>query len=396
MFAQSNPNCPQNRLQALINQSVATNQQILDALARGTGGFTIFNTNDFLAGLNKIANELDQYYILAYVPPSQAHDGTYHKITVNVTRKGVQARHRNGYYDLKSPDLLAGKIEGKTLEALAASSQPGQVPVSLSTPYFYISPGVASVNISLQVPASAIDFEKEKGQFHSKVLVLGMACREDGSVAARFSDTVALDLEKKDVKEFSKGPFNYQHTFNVAPGKYTLKMVLSTGGEKFGKYETALSIAPFDGQHLELSGPALSNAFRPVDQLVASLDSQLLEDQTPLLFQGMEIFIQPGNRFQRSDKVSFYVEVFEPGMQSNVVPRVGVLFNIVDRKTNQKVYSSNTILVNALARSGNPLIPLAQNIPTDSLQAGEYRLEVWARNSAGGASPIRTTDFVLE
>jgi hypothetical protein len=110
----------------------------------------------------------------------------------------------------------------------------------------------------------------------------------------------------------------------------------------------------------------------------------------------MEIFIQPGNRFQRSDKVAFYVEVFEPGMQSNVVPRVGVLFNIVDRKTNQKVYSSNTILVNALARSGNPLIPLAQNIPTDSLQAGEYRLEVWARNSAGGASPIRTTDFVLE
>ena len=201
---------------------------------------------------------------------------------------------------------------------------------------------------------------------------------------------------KKDLKEFSKGPFNYQHTFNVAPGKYTLKLVLSTGGEKFGKYETALNIAPFDGQHLELSGPALSNAFRPVDQLVASLDSQLLEDQTPLLFQGMEVFPQPGNRFQRGDKVSFYVEVFEPLIQSSLAPRVGVLFNIVNRKTNQQVYSSNTILVNALARSGNPLIPLAQEIPTGSLQAGEYRLEVRARNSAGGASSIRTADFVLE
>jgi hypothetical protein len=255
---------------------------------------------------------------------------------------------------------------------------------------------VARVNLSLQVPASAIDFEKEKKDFHSKVNVLGIAYGEDGSVAARFSDTVKLDMEKKDLKEFSKGAFNYQHTFNIAPGKYTLKLVLSTGGEKFGKYETALTIAPFDGQHLELSGPALSDTFRPVDQLVASLDSQLLEDQTPLLFQGMEVFPQAGNRFQRGDKVSFYVEVFEPRMQSAVVPRVGVLFNIVDRKTNQQIYSSNTILVDTFAHPGNPLIPLAQEIPTNSLQAGEYRLEVRARNSAGGASPIRTADFVLE
>jgi hypothetical protein len=75
---------------------------------------------------------------------------------------------------------------------------------------------------------------------------------------------------------------------------------------------------------------------------------------------------------------------------------VGVLFDIVNRKTNQQVYSSNTILVDALARSGNPLIPVAREIPTDSLQAGEYRLEVRARNSAGGASPIRTADFVVE
>jgi hypothetical protein len=396
MTASSNPACPQNRLQNLIDQSVATNQQVLYALARGTGGFTIFNTNDFLAGLNKIANELDQYYILGYVPPSQAHDGSYHKIDVKVARKGAQLRHRNGYYDLKAPDLLAGQPEGKTLEQMAASSQPGQFPLLLSAPYFYSSPGVARVYISLQIPASAIDFEKDKKDFHSKVQVLGIAYREDGAVAARFSDTVKLDMEKKDLKDFSKGPFKYQNTFNVAPGTYTLKLVLSSGGEKFAKYETPLTITPFDGKQLELGGPALSDDFRPVNQLVASLDSQLLEDQTPLVFHDMEIFPQPGNHFQRGDKVAFYVEVFEPLMQTAFAPRVGVLFNIVNRKTNQQVYSSNTILVDTLAHSGNPLIPVAREIPTDSLQAGEYRLEIRARNSAGAASPIRTADFVLE
>jgi VWFA-related protein len=394
--AATNPACPQSHLQNLINQNVATNQQILDALARGTGGFSIFNTNDFLAGLNRISNELEQFYILGYVPPSQAHDGTYHKIEVKVARKGVLLRHRNGYYDLKAPDLLAGKPEGKTLEELAASPQPGQVPVLLSAPYFYSSPGVARVYVSLQIPASAIDFGKEKKDFHSKVEVLGIASREDGAVAARFSDMVKLDVEKKDLKEFTKGPFKYQNTFNIAPGKYTLKLVLSAGGDKFAKYEAPFTVAPFDGKQLDLSGPALSNDFRPVNQLMASLDSQLLEDQTPLLFQDMEIFPQPGNRFQRGDKVAFYVEVFEPQMRSAYAPRVGVSFSIVDRKTNQRVYLSKTILLDSLVHSENPLIPMAQPIPTDNLQAGEYRLEVRALNSAGQASPIRTADFTLE
>src|SRR5205823_4386824 len=49
--------------------SVATNQQILAALAEGTGGFTIFNTNDLLGVLEKIGREQNEFYILGYAPP---------------------------------------------------------------------------------------------------------------------------------------------------------------------------------------------------------------------------------------------------------------------------------------------------------------------------------------
>ena len=379
-----------------IDKTVGANQQVLYALATGTGGFPILNTNDLLEGLNKIAQELDEYYILGYVPPSREHDGSYHTIDVKASRGGMNIRHRNGYFDLKSPDLLAGQPEGKTLEAQVASSEPGNVPVTFSAPYFYSSPGVARVNIALQIPASEISFEKQKKGFHSEVNVLAIAYREDGSVAARFSDTVKLDMEKKDVKEFSKGSFPYQNTFDIAPGKYTLKLVLSAGGEKFAKYEAPLIIAPFDGKKLAISGAALSNTFRPVDKAAATLNAALLEDQTPMIYQGVQVFPSPGNHFKRGEKVGFYVEVFEPLMQSSEVPRVGVLFNIVDRKTNQPVYSSNTILLDPLLQAGNPLIPVLHGIPTDNLQAGEYRLEVRARDSAGAATPLSSADFVLE
>ncbi len=52
-----------------IPETTATNQQVLWALANGTGGFPIFNTNDFLAGLDKIAKDLNEYYLLGYAPP---------------------------------------------------------------------------------------------------------------------------------------------------------------------------------------------------------------------------------------------------------------------------------------------------------------------------------------
>ena len=394
-YANSTTLCPQNRLRDLFDTTVTSNQQVLEALARGTGGFTIFNTNDFLGALNKIANELDQYYILGYVPPSQAHDGTYHRISVKVIRGGVQIRHRPGYYDLKSHDMLAGNPEGKNLEAFATGAQAGEIPVRLSFPYFYSSPQVARVYVSLQIPASEIEFGKEKKDMHSQVEVLGIASTANGAVAARFSDTVKLDMDKKNVKDFAKGPFKYQTTFNIAPGDYTLKVVLSAGGEKFAKYETPMSVPALDSHQLALTGPALSDDIRPLDELVASVDSQLLEDQTPLIAHGMEVFPQPGNHFPRGDKVGFYVEVFEPMMQSDVIPRVGVLFNIVNSKTNQPVYSSNTILVNGFAQTGNPVIPVIQQLPLAGLEAGEYRLEVRARNSAGQASTVRSANFVI-
>ncbi|MBZ5544963.1 MAG: VWA domain-containing protein [Acidobacteriia bacterium] len=378
-----------------LMDNIASNQQVLYALAAGTGGFTIFNTNDFVEGLNKIVKELDEYYVLGYAPPNQAHDGSYHQINVKVERKGVKLRFRNGYYDVKSPDLLAGKPEGKILEERAASAQPGDIPVSLNAPYFYTAAQVARVNLAMEVPAQQLNFEKEKGKFHSDVHVLGIAYREDNSVAARFSDTVKLDMEKKELKEFSKGSFAYQNSFNIAPGKYKLKIVLAAGGEKFGKYEMPLVIEPFDGHKFQLSGLALSNHMQQVSQLAASLDEALLEERTPLVVKGVELIPSPDNRFKRDEKVGLYLEVYEPLMMNPYPPRVGILYDVVDRKTNQQVYASNTVPIDANAEKDNPVIPFGLILPLENLQAGDYRLEVRARDAAGNVSPLHTADFAL-
>ncbi len=377
-------------------ESVATNQQVLHALAVGTGGFTIFNTNDFAAGLTKISKDLDDYYVLGYVPPSQIHDGSYHRIRVKLERKGISLRARNGYFDTKSQDLLAGRPEGKVLEQRAADSAPGDFSVSLTAPYFYTSANVARINLTLDIPGSALSFEKEKGKFHSEINVLGIAYREDNSVGARFSDTVKLDVEKKELKELTKASYSYQNAFNVAPGKYNLKVVLSAGGEKFGKYETPLTIEPFNGKVFHLSGVALTDKLVPMSRLTARLESTLLEERTPLVVRGVQIIPSANNKFSRDGKVGLYVEVYEPVPVVKNSVLVGILYSIVDRKTNKQVFDSNTIPVNDFVEEGNPVIPVLVKVPVNDLQAGQYRVEVRARDSSGNVSPLHAAEFAVE
>jgi uncharacterized protein YfaS (alpha-2-macroglobulin family) len=83
-------------------------------------------------------------------------------------------------------------------------------------------------------------------------------------------------------------------------------------------------------------------------------------------------------------------------MMSPYPPRVGILYNLIDRKTNQQVYASNTVPADATAEKDNLVIPVGIILPLEKLQAGDYRIEVRARDGAGNASPVHTADFALD
>ena len=72
-----------------------------------------------------------------------------------------------------------------------------------------------------------------------------------------------------------------------------------------------------------------------------------------------------------------------------------MLVDIFDKKTNQRLFTTNTVLINQFATEGNPVIPVAVQVPIDTLQAGEYVLHLQARDSLGRASVLRTTEFTL-
>ena len=71
-----------------------------------------------------------------------------------------------------------------------------------------------------------------------------------------------LDLEKDEMKEFEKKPYSYENQFDAGAGDYKLTVVVSSGSDAFGKYESQLQIDPYDGKQFSLGGVVLTNSLQ--------------------------------------------------------------------------------------------------------------------------------------
>jgi VWFA-related protein len=373
------------------------NQTVMQMLADGTGGFVIKNTNDLFAGLQKIGQEMDEFYVLGYTPP-ESEEGSCHALRVKVDQGGDSVRARSGYCNSRPKDLLAGNPVEKTLESRASASQAGNVAASIQLPYFYTGPNQARVNVAMEIPADVLKFEKQKGKFQAEMNVLGIAYNADGSVAARFSDTVKREFDdKKQVDAFQAAPFHYENEFEVASGQYNFKVVFSAGGASFGKIETPLTIDPWASQ-FGLSGIALSKQIRQQAAMAGSLDASLIEDRVPLVTQGVQVIPFGSNKFSKAGPVMFYTEVYEPLLLNpdpNDKPVIGLQIRVLDRKTKEQKFSTGLMRLDPAGITNNPTVPLAERIPVDTIAPGQYTVEVMARDTAGKQA-TRTADFDLE
>lgn len=359
----------------------AGSQQIIFELAKGTGGFVIRNSNDLLGGLQTIAAEQDEYYVLSYTPP-ESPEGSCHALRVKVDRKGTSVRARSSYCTVKPLDLLAGTSVGKDLENRAAGRQTGNITASIDLPYFYTSPGVARVNVAMEIVPDALKFESQKGKLHTEINLLGIASTPDGGVGARFSDALKIDFDNQAQIEKLKGkPLHYEKEFKIAPGQYSFTMALSSGGANFGKLEVPLVVDPWKAGELALSSLVLSKEVHPANDLTLGLDVSLIGDRTALVAEAMQIVPSGSSQFDKSEPAFFYLEVYGP----DVAPLI-VHARVLNRRTGEAEWDSGLSKLSGPHQGGS--------IPVNTLAPGSYQLEVTVGYPAA-KQVKRTKDFEI-
>ncbi len=364
-------------------------QQVLFAMATGTGGFVIRNAGELPDGLQKIGQEQEGYYVLGYTP-AESKEGSCHTLRVKVDRAGTTVRARSSYCTGKAQDLLTAASSETRLESRATSAQAGNLTASMQLPFFYVGPNTARVDVAMEIPPEAVKFEHKKDAYHAEINVLGIATTAQGagesSTGARFNDTVTLDLDDAEMQQWKLRPLHYEKEFKIASGQYQFTVVFSSGGESFGKLEQPLVVEPHQPGQLALSGVAFGREIHKMSDAGAAL----FEERTPLVVGGMQLTPAGSNVFAKTEQAFCYFEVYLDEAASGGVIEVRIL----DGKTGEPRWDGGSMKLDRLA-AGKTTVPVGLNAPIASLAPGPYRLQVTATDGAG-KSVQRTTDFEVK
>jgi VWFA-related protein len=287
----------------------------LRSLAAESGG-TTFDTyiNEELDHLDQ---KLSNYYILGFQSNNLRRDGAFRKLEVKTDLKGVNIKHPAGYQDRRPIDVLASAKQEKTLlTALASPDTAAQLPIVFRPLYFYDSPRVARVLVASRIRMEKAAFKKKGGQLGTEFNIMGVAYAEDGSIAARFSETLPVSFDKEKEPEFRKKDLVYRNYFKLRPGKYRLGLAISDESDNLGSTEQMLQIPAFPDRGFAGSSIAIAEQTSSLPDLIRNLQTQLLDEEDPLLCSGVQIEPSVENRLSAGANVPLVFRIYNlPGPQ---------------------------------------------------------------------------------
>jgi VWFA-related protein len=372
----------------------STVDNILRSLATETGGIPIFNTNNLNEGLDKVDLELSNYYVLGFYSGNPKRDGKFRKLEVKTDLKGVKLKYRRGYMDPRPLDALAGsKGERSLMSALASPTPPSQLPVAFRPVYFYDSPQLVRIPIAAKIRKGSIELKKKGQQLVNAVDVMGVAYAEDGSVAARFSETLNVVVDKEKEEAFRSQDLDYRNYLKLKPGKYQIKVAVADEKGKVGMAEQSLVVPPMSADEVTPSSLIVSQELSRLPELIQNLQARLLDEADPLVYKGFQ-FSVGNNQINRQYPMAIFYKLYN--VQSNEPGKaLSATIQMTDEQGKVNTFPPIGLEESAVA-SGPSELTIALNFPVKDLAPGKYKLMVETSDGATKKTVSTQTDIVLQ
>ena len=348
---------------------------ILRSLASETNGLAVFNTNDLNERLNDVDLELSNFYVLGYLPTTVKRDGKMHKLDIKTNVKDVNLKYRKNYQDPRPPEISQGSKAEKSLSAAIASPVPvTQLPITFRTVYFYDSPQLARVPIFTKIQRGTIELKKKGDSLVALFDIMGVAYNEDGSIAARFSESIQRNLSKEAAEQFKASDITYRSNLKLRPGKYRLKVAVADEKGKAGSAEQNIEIPAIPATGWVTSTLVLSQDFSRLPDLIQNLQTRLLDEADPMIFRGFQIRPPLEVKINRQSNLIVFYKVYnlkDTAPNPNLVAKVQLL------DESGKNQEGPTIPLENLAQMTNKgELAIGFMLPVKDYQPGKYKLVV--------------------
>lgn len=204
--------------------------EVLAALADGTGGTFFHNRNDVDEGLRQAGAAPEISYVLGFSPQNLKIDGKFHNLKVTLAGKqkySVQARR--GYYAPKTAKDPAETARQEIQEAIFSQEEIRDLPVDLQTQFFKTDATAAKLAVLTHFDVKGIHFRKADGRNLDNVTIATAIFDENGNLVTGGEKIVEMKLLDSTYNRLSRNGFTVKSSFDVKPGSYLVRMVVRDG-----------------------------------------------------------------------------------------------------------------------------------------------------------------------
>jgi VWFA-related protein len=405
------------------NGSIEAQRDGLNALARETGGFPIFNNNDLNLGLQQVLDDTRTYYLLAFEPAASYRDGRFRKLEVRLPgRSGLKVRTRKGYF---SPDEQAAEKEAraqarlaeiakkKTPDKLATEAQSAKqaqirqglgalfplrgIPIEMSASFINKPVEGLSADIAAHLDVTTLKFNEDKDRHRATLEFIGIIFDENGKTAKNFSDRVDLNFTAAALETLRKTGINYSKFVGLNPGLYQVRMIVREEGvTEIGSASSWIEIPDLGKKQL-----ALSSVFFPEDGEESDPLSTTQKAKNDVNDQNHSpLPPQVYRRFKRNTKLDFMIFAYNPTRDDK---------GTTDLAVQSQIHSGGKVLLATPLRSfmeqttysarkdAQQLgIPYLARLSLEKFQPGIYELKLMVIDRHARTSAKRSVSFTVE
>lgn len=259
-----------NRLESsLLSRRMAEfeSQQGMNYLADETGGLAMRNSNDVSAGIKKMLDDQQGYYLIGYHPDEKTFDPDrvrFNKLTIKVKRSGFKVRYRSGFigYSDKAASTAAPATRAEQLaRAITKPFATGAIDLRLTTLFANDATSGSYMRSLLHVDASGLTFVDEPDDWHKLTFdIMAVTFGAGGEVVDELSRTENVKVRGDTYFSVMRNGFDYILTVPVKkPGAYQLRAALrDTATERVGTASQFIEVPDLGKNRLAISGIIIS------------------------------------------------------------------------------------------------------------------------------------------
>lgn len=203
------------------------NMQPVQEMAGRTGGRTYMNTNNVGAAIREAIDDSEVVYTLAFTAREEQWNGAYRRIKVNVDRKGVEVRHREGYLARLPEATTEEESERLLTDTLLGSVHATGLPLRGRIERGERAErGETSTVLTLVIEPQGVVLRREQDRYRGECRIRVSTLNARGRSVEDFTDTITLSLDETEWQRAREEGLRYRRILPAARNASAVKVAV--------------------------------------------------------------------------------------------------------------------------------------------------------------------------